>query len=312
MGNNLIYRKITQGINVFELKLFSIFEFNRKNWYSCRELLSKMKILFILFFSLLSTFAFSQQEIKIFSEKVNRGYVLYASNRAYCPLTISLDLNLENLRFSKGENKIFLIPEKSEKFKIGELNIVDNKSAYKFTYFFRFNVGDINISRYDTLYEYDLPFQRNKDFILYQGYNGIISHVNDNSLDFKMDEGTEVTAAREGVVVKVVENNTESCPSEECKKFNNYIIIYHSDGTFANYVHLKNNGSIVEPGDVVKKGDLIGYSGNTGYSSGPHLHFSCFILESIEKVRTIKTKFKINDGSKTEYLQEKKIYRKDY
>ena len=55
--------------------------------------------------------------------------------------------------------------------------------------------------------------------------------------------------------------------------YGNFIKIYHGDGTIGSYVHLKRNGSIVEKGDKIEKGQLIGFSGNTGWSSGPHLHF---------------------------------------
>jgi len=92
-----------------------------------------------------------------------------------------------------------------------------------------------------------------------------------------MPENTDVLAARDGIVIQVVQNNTEGCPKEECKKFGNYILVYHPDGTFAEYVHIKFNGSKVKEGDSIKKGDIIGYSGNTGWSAGPHLHFDCFL-----------------------------------
>ncbi|WP_309997394.1 M23 family metallopeptidase [Chryseobacterium sp. 2987] len=51
----------------------------------------------------------------------------------------------------------------------------------------------------------------------------------------------------------------------------------NSDGTFAQYYHLKENGVKVNLGDQVKKGDVIALSGNTGWCNGPHLHFVCYI-----------------------------------
>jgi murein DD-endopeptidase MepM/ murein hydrolase activator NlpD len=146
---------------------------------------------------------------------------------------------------------------------------------------------------------------------LFQGYNGAFSHKNENSIDFTMPEGTEVLAARDGIVVKVVINNSESCPREDCKKFNNYVTVMHSDGTFASYVHIKYNGTKLNVGDTVKKGDLIAYSGNVGWSSGPHLHFVCF-LGGFEKWNTLETKFKINKGDHAIFLTEGDTYLRDY
>ena len=54
---------------------------------------------------------------------------------------------------------------------------------------------------------------------------------------------------------------------------NNKIVIKHDDGTFAQYMHLTQNGALVEIGEEISQGDLIGSSGNTGLAGFPHLHF---------------------------------------
>lgn len=85
--------------------------------------------------------------------------------------------------------------------------------------------------------------------------------------DFNMPIGTCIAAARAGIVVFVEE-------SGEDKGFpNNKIIIEHEDNTYAQYMHLTKNGSLVRVGANVEQGDFIGFSGNTGLAGYPHLHF---------------------------------------
>jgi len=57
----------------------------------------------------------------------------------------------------------------------------------------------------------------------------------------------------------------------------NHILILHEDGTLGVYSHLSPNHTTVSFGQRVDAGTLIGYSGNTGYSSGPHLHFAVLV-----------------------------------
>lgn len=263
-------------------------------------------IQFILAFSIANA-----QNIKIFHESKPQGVILYATNAEFFPVSVSLEMDFTNLIFSEAGKKIFVIPPKAERYKIGELTVVNTAGKTKFSYKFITTMGDVTIRDFDKDFEYDLPFQKGKSFKVFQGYNGIFSHQNENSIDFSMPEGSEVLAARDGVVVKVVQNNTESCPRQECQQYNNSIIILHADGTLADYAHIRYNGSKVQPGDSVKKGEVIAYSGNVGWSSGPHLHFSC-VLPAFGKWNTLQTKFRIDNGDTTASLKENNSYTRNY
>lgn len=81
-------------------------------------------------------------------------------------------------------------------------------------------------------------------------------------IDISAPVGTPVYAAADGIVVK----------SEYVKNgYGNLIVIKHRDDITTYYGHLSK--LIAKSGDKVSKGDLIGNVGNTGRSTGPHLHF---------------------------------------
>jgi murein DD-endopeptidase MepM/ murein hydrolase activator NlpD len=253
----------------------------------------------------------AQQSLRLFYENKNRGYILYAENTELYPISISLELDLENMDFSERQKKIFVIPARYSKYKIGEMSASDNRRGYKFNYKFRSVMGDVTITSYDTSIRYDLPYKKGSGYTVLQGYNGKFSHTNENALDFDMPEGTEITAAREGVVVKIVQSNTQSCPTPDCMQYNNYVTIMHADGSFANYVHIKQNGALVKPGDKVKAGDVIAQSGKVGWVTAAHLHFVCF-LGGMEKWNTLPTPFKIDKGDQAILLKAGNNYAKDY
>lgn len=90
------------------------------------------------------------------------------------------------------------------------------------------------------------------------------------AIDFELPIGTRLVAARAGVIVAArdtfVDGNDRDL--EE-----NYVMVRHSDGTVARYIHLTQRGALVTIGDSVRQGQLIARSGNTGQTGGPHLHF---------------------------------------
>src|SRR5207249_5813342 len=72
----------------------------------------------------------------------------------------------------------------------------------------------------------------------------------------------------------------------------NYVLIRHEDGTLGHYCHLQKNGSVVKVGQTVATGDVIAHSGNTGFSSGAHLHFCVFKTKDGRERESIPVKFK--------------------
>lgn len=86
------------------------------------------------------------------------------------------------------------------------------------------------------------------------------------AFDFDMDKGTLITASRAGVVIFVED-------SGRGREINNLVVVSHKDNTFAEYMHLMQDGALVEEGDIVEQGDPIGLSGATGLAGYPHLHF---------------------------------------
>jgi murein DD-endopeptidase MepM/ murein hydrolase activator NlpD len=86
-------------------------------------------------------------------------------------------------------------------------------------------------------------------------------------VDFRASVGTEILAAASGTVLGT--GNTDiTCPNASYGK---WIMIDHGNGLSTVYGHL--SYIKVSNGQHVDRGQLIAYSGNTGYSTGPHLHF---------------------------------------
>lgn len=99
-----------------------------------------------------------------------------------------------------------------------------------------------------------------------------------NGMDFGVPIGTEIKAMSSGVVAGTGDTDVE------CRKvsFGRWILIKFNNGLAATYGHL--SVISVKAGDKVDAGQVIGYSGNTGYSTGPHLHLSVYVASAVNVV----------------------------
>lgn len=130
------------------------------------------------------------------------------------------------------------------------------------------------LARPDASWRYRMPFGGGKERVLSQGVGGRFSHTGPArySFDFSMPAGTPVLAARAGRVVSVRDGHRDSGRRKVRYDEANAVEVRHADGTVAVYAHLR-KGIPVQVGDSVAAGERIGFSGDSGYSTGPHLHF---------------------------------------
>ncbi|MGV2929306.1 peptidoglycan DD-metalloendopeptidase family protein [Macrococcus capreoli] len=132
----------------------------------------------------------------------------------------------------------------------------------------------------------------------YSGHPGI---------DLAIDEGTPVFSMTDGEVTVTVSKYSGGGASQAYFGKDNHITIKSKDNPsiFITYRHLKPGGVLVKTGDKIKAGQKIGMSGNTGYSSGAHLHVEWLknnvysISNAIDWYTPLEKKYKVKSAGLT-------------
>lgn len=130
----------------------------------------------------------------------------------------------------------------------------------------RLDLLSINVNQEKILYENIPTGYPTRNLIMTSAYGNRLHPVTrqkgfHSGIDLRAKIGTHIYATADGIVQQVAYN----------KLSGQHIWLTHNFGFETRYAHLSE--SKVEPGEIVQKGDLIGLSGNSGRSSGPHLHY---------------------------------------
>ncbi len=247
--------------------------------------------------------------IEVFDEEDGDILNLYAHNKNEYVYTIFFEYSkIKGFENAEDLPEYIVIPAGAVKFPLFTLRRKENSKS-KLNYTVSALPGDVTLSQHEEEISYLLPFASNTTQLVGQGYKGRHSHKNTFALDFNMSTGSTVCAARGGKVVDYKDDSNIGGPRKSYMFDANYVTIEHDDGSFAVYAHLDYRScDQMMIGDRVEAGQPIAKSGNSGFSSGPHLHFEVYILTPKGK-KTIPTLFQVA-GSKVPIkgLKEKQSY----
>lgn len=214
--------------------------------------------------------------VRVERRTAEAGVELVADNACFCPAEVAVRL-LEpvNVTGLKEEGLRQVIPARRETV-LAVLRPSDWDRPMSFGHEYRAVLGEPGVEHVSEE-AYRAPFALARQFRVTQAYPLHVTHVDPSSayaVDFAMPVGTQIYAARAGTVIEVASQFFDASTDPQRTARANVVRILHADGTMALYAHLNWDSIRVRPGQVIERGEYIADSGNTGFSTGPHLHFA--------------------------------------
>ncbi len=212
------------------------------------------------------------EQTKTYLEYEPEFYKVYKKNNTDISNIYSFlqaNLKIENtIYYVVLDNKqinVFYEYEKAKEYSY-DINKYGYKSYIKEDKTDKNDIYEIAIDRtYQDIISRGIDYKKSlKGLIPLKNYSYISQkyHFGHKAWDFAVNEGTMIIAWNDGQVV---------CVGWDYDGYGNYIDILHKNHVITRYAH--GSKVLVKEGDYIKKGEAIMLSGNTGMSTGPHLHF---------------------------------------
>lgn len=220
----------------------------------------------------------------------------FAINNYHGPVEIEVVLKKANNAQAMPVLPKTFIVEPGHSNTLFEVGAVNQYHSWGYSLQYCYNIGS-PLAVHDPKTVYLPPFAMHTQFQITQAFGGKFSHTGEQNryaVDIAMPVDTPIHAARSGVVIEVNNDFFKNGLTQAYKSRANSVRILHEDGSMAIYAHLALEKAEVYPGLKVSAGQLIGYSGNTGYSTGPHLHFA---VQLNQGMKLVSIPFKINSAS---------------
>ena len=209
--------------------------------------------------------------------EVDEGLRFIAANKYHAPVEVALRFDrMDGLQFARGDEALrWVVPAQST---VALLTLVRREGVANVDvqYYYEYVAGSPEAGHTPDR-PYRTPFALAQSFAVTQAYPTAATHKTVDSahaVDFALPVGTDIFAARDGIVFAVESSNYRGgLDTSRHGAQANVVQVLHDDGTYAVYAHLNRASIRVRPGDRVRRGEFIAESGNTGFSTGPHLHF---------------------------------------
>jgi murein DD-endopeptidase MepM/ murein hydrolase activator NlpD len=218
---------------------------------------------------------FVPPEVRLYQRSTENGIGLVAQNTFFAPVQLAFRLSqMENVAAGTPEDGLIVLPARSQVPLITVAKAVVSEEL-RFNTEFQYLPGEPGAEHHPPE-PYRFPYALSTEAWVSQAFPDTITHgdpASQYAIDFVMPVGTHVFAAREGVVIEVASNFYENGTDMKDAPKANILRVLHDDGTMSLYGHLSWNSIRVVPGQHVARGEYLANSGNTGFSTGPHLHF---------------------------------------
>jgi len=196
-------------------------------------------------------------------------------NNIWGPIELELKLSeKENVTSEPPLPARLVLPGQTER-RLLKIRATDPGQGFSFRLVYKEMIGP-PLDQLPAEVDYHPPFPLGQQFQISQGFDNDITHndpPNQYAVDIVMPVGTPILAARPGRIMEMEDDFHGAAQKERYLTRSNHVRILHDDGTMAVYAHLQANSLRIHEGVQVARGQWIANSGNTGYSSGPHLHF---------------------------------------